>query len=49
MHEFLPESKYFGGKLKVEFDISNYAINTDLEHAASTDTSKFAEKDDLGR
>ena len=33
--------------MKVELDLSNYAIKADLENAAGVDTSKFAKKVDL--
>ena len=33
--------------MKVELDLSNYAIKADLENAAGIDTSKFAKKVDL--
>ena len=29
MSENFPEPKYFGGKVKVELDLSNYATKTD--------------------
>ena len=33
--------------MKVELDLSNYAIKADLENVAGVDTSKFAKKVDL--
>ena len=31
MSEYFPESKYFGGKVKVELDLSDYATKADLK------------------
>ena len=39
--------KSFGGKLKVELDLSNYATKPDLKNAADVDTSGFAKKIDF--
>ena len=36
--------KSFGGKLKVELDLSNYPTKPDLKNAAGVDTSGFAKK-----
>ena len=47
MSEYFPESKYLGGKVKVELDLSNYAIKADLKTATGPDTSSFAKKVDL--
>ena len=43
MSEYFPKPKSFGGKLKVELDLSNYATNAHLKNAG-VDTSKFAKK-----
>ena len=40
-----PES--FGGKVKVELDLSNYATESNFKNATGVDTSKFAKKVDL--
>ena len=30
MSEYFPKPKFFGGRVKVELDLSNYATNADL-------------------
>ena len=40
--EYFPEPKTFGGKVKVELDLSNYATKADLKNATGVDTSKSA-------
>ena len=47
MSEYFPEPKSFGGRVKVELDLSNYATNTDLENATGVDTLSFAKNIDL--
>ena len=47
MSEYFPEPKSFGGRLKVELDLSNYTTKADLKTATGVDTSKFAKKVDL--
>ena len=47
MSEYFPEPKSSGGRVKVEFDFSNYATKADLKKATGVDTSKFAKKADL--
>ena len=48
MSEYFPKPKSFGGKVKVELDLSNYATKAaDLKNATGVDTSKFAKKVDL--
>ena len=47
MSEYFPEPKSLGGKVKVELDLSNYAIKTDLKNTTGIDTPSFAEKVDL--
>ena len=42
MSENFPELKYFGGRVKVELDQSNYATKADFKNTAGVDTSKFA-------
>ena len=44
MSEFFPEPNSSGGRVKVELDLSNYAIKADLKNSTGVDTSKFAEK-----
>ena len=38
---------HFGGNVKVEFDLSNYATEDDLKGATGVDTSNLAAKSDL--
>ena len=38
------KTKIFGGRVKVELDLSNYATQADLQYTADVDTSKFAKK-----
>ena len=47
MSEYFPEPKSFGGRVKVELDLSNYATKTDLKNATGVDTSSVAKKVDL--
>ena len=42
-----PKPKFFGGRVKVKLDLSNYATKTDLQNAEGVDTSAFAKKTDL--
>ena len=44
MSEYFPKPKYFGGKIKVELDLSNHTTKADLKNAVGVDTSKFAKK-----
>ena len=44
MSEYFPKPKYFGGKIKVESDLSNHTTKADLKNAVGVDTSKFAKK-----
>ena len=47
MSEYFAEPKSFGGRVKVELDLSNYATKADSKNATGVDTSKFAQKVDL--
>ena len=47
MSEYFAEPKSFGGRVKVELDLSNYATKADSKNATGVDTSKFAKKVDL--
>ena len=47
MSEYFPEPKSFGGRVKVELHLSNYATKTDLENATGVDTLSFAKNIDL--
>ena len=38
MSEYFPEPKYWGGKVKVESDLSNYVTKTDSQNATRIDT-----------
>ena len=44
MREYFPEPKSLGRRVKVEFDLSNYATKADLKNAPGVDTSSFAKK-----
>ena len=46
MNKYFPKPK-FGGRVKVELDLSNYATKVDLQNSTCVDTSKFAKKVDL--
>ena len=46
MSEYFPEPKSLG-KMKVELDLSNYVIKTDLKNVTGIDASSFAKKVDL--
>ena len=45
MSELFSKQKPFGGRLKVELHLSNYATKIDLKNATGVDTSKFDKKD----
>ena len=47
MTEYFPELKSSGGRVRVELDLSYYAIKADLKNAKGIDTSKFDKKIDL--
>ena len=47
MCEYFPELKSSGERVKVELDLSNYAIKADLKNATGIHTSPFAKKTDL--
>ena len=47
MSEYFLEPKSFGGRVKVELDLSNYATKTDLENATGVDTLSIAKNIDL--
>ena len=47
MSEYFPEPKSFGGQVKVELDLSNYATKTDLKNATGLDPWSSAKKVDL--
>ena len=44
MSEYFPKPKSFGGRVKVELDLSNYATKADLKNATVHGTSDFAKK-----
>ena len=46
MSGYFPEPKLFGGKVKVEIDLLNYATKTEVKNATGIDTSSFAKKVD---
>ena len=39
--------KSLGGRVKVQLDLSNYAVKSNLKTATGGDTSKFAKKVDV--
>ena len=47
MSEYFPEPKSSGGRVKVEFELSNYKTKADLKNVTGADTSKFAKNVDL--
>ena len=47
MSEYFPEPKSLGGRVRVELDLSNYAIKADLKNETGVDTSKCPKKVDL--
>ena len=47
MSEYFPKPNSFGGRVKVELDLSNYATKAHLENGTGVDTLKFAKQDDL--
>ena len=48
MSEYFPKPKSFGGRVKAESGLSNYATKADLKNATGVDTSKLAKKVVLG-
>ena len=42
MSEYFSELKSFGGRVKVELDLSSYAAIADLKNETAADKSKFA-------
>ena len=44
MNEYFPKINSFGANVKVELDLSNYAIKPDLKNETGVDTSSFAKK-----
>ena len=47
MSEYFPEPKSSGGRVKVEFELSNYKTKADLKNVTGADTSTFAKNVDL--
>ena len=47
MSEYSTEPKSFGGRGKVELDLSNYATKSDLKNATNVNALAFAKKTDL--
>ena len=47
MREYFSKQKFFGGDVKVEVDLSNYATKADLKNATGIYTWYFAKKFDL--
>ena len=44
MSEYFPKPKYLGEGVKLELDLPNYAMKTDLKKATGVDKSSFAKK-----
>ena len=40
MNKYFPKPKSLAANVKVELDLSNYAIKADLKNATGTDTSE---------
>ena len=49
MSQYFPPYISSRGDIKVELDLSNYAIKTDLQNASHVDVSSFASKTNLAR
>ena len=47
MSEYFPEPKSLGRRVKVQLDLCNYAIKSDLKNSTGVDTLKFSKKVDL--
>ena len=47
MDEYFPESKFLGGRVKIELEFSNYVTKSDFKNATEIDTSSLAKKVDL--
>ena len=47
MSGYFSEPKSSGGRVKVELNLSSYAIKADLQNTTAADTSKFAKRVDL--
>ena len=47
MSQYFPPYRRHGGDIKVELDLSNYAIKTDLKNVTHVDVSSFASKTNL--
>ena len=49
MSEYSPETKSFGGKVKIELNLSTFPKKSDLRSETGVDTSKFDKKVDLAK
>ena len=47
MSQYFPPDRSHRGDIKVELDLSNYAIKTDLKNVAHVDVCSFASKTNL--
>ena len=47
MNQCFPPYRSHGGDIKVELDLSNYAIKTELKNGTHVDVSSFASKTNL--
>ena len=44
--KYFPKPKSLGANVKVEIDLSSYALKSDLKNEAGADTSDFAKETD---
>ena len=47
MSEYYPKPNSLGENVKIELDLFNYAIKTNLKKATGVETSSFAKETDL--
>ena len=47
MSEYFPEPKSSGGRVKIDLDLSNYAVKVDLKNGTGVNTSHLSKKTDL--
>ena len=44
MTEYFPAPKYFGGRVKVELDLTNYATKSDLKNDTGVDNQNLLKR-----
>ena len=47
MSEYFPGPKSSGGRVKIDLDLSNYAVKVDLKNGTGANTSHLSKKTDL--